>query len=58
MFSILAKVMSLNKKFCSQMDGAHCVKSDTTEEEEANNIGESNPAIAHLFDSNRHPGTN
>jgi hypothetical protein len=35
----------LNKLFCSQVDGAHCVKSDTSEESEAKMIGDSDPAI-------------
>jgi hypothetical protein len=36
----------LNKLFCSQIDGAHCVNSTTTEEDEAKYIGDSDPAIA------------
>ena len=36
----------LNKAFCSQIDGAHCVSSNTTEAEESKFIGDSDPSIA------------
>ena len=36
----------LNKAFCSQIDGQHCVKSDTSEDEESQFIGDSDPSIS------------
>ena len=35
----------LNKRWCSQVDGAHCVKPNTTEEQEGEWIADSDPSI-------------
>lgn len=35
----------LNKRWCSQVDCAHCVKPNTTEEEEGEWIADSDPSI-------------
>lgn len=44
MFAILLKTQ-LNKRWCSQVDGQHCVKPDTTEEDEGKWIADSDPSI-------------
>lgn len=40
MFAILSRAQSLNAKFCSQMDGRHCITKDTTEIQEGEDIGD------------------
>jgi len=44
MFAILLKTQ-LNKRWCSQLDGQHCIKPDTTEEQEGEWIADSDPSI-------------